>query len=314
MNLQCGSIEELDNSLVSLKASGGGGRPAVLSLYGPQTLVRHFDLPLLSPREIGNALKLEAAEVFSLLPEEIEIDYQILESLNGKTRGVFIGIPKETLTGYVSSLDKASIVVEKITVSTLERINLFLQENKIKNECFYVIDFLKEGITNLVVFDKGSCVLLREIHYENLNDAEKEIIYSLKYSVSKSAYKKFDAAYALGDLLNKDSLISGLEKELQADIIKYNFSADAQLNIDAPGPFFDLNLVRKYFFSKQAQRRILYTTNATLIICLLLFLGLSLKAINQHMLIKNLSASYNAKDYKYAKGLQERLNLLKNAK
>jgi len=310
-NLQCASLEELDKALTAPREEKVS--LVALNLYGPQILVRQFDLPLSSSREITNALKLEAAEVFSLLPEEIEIDYQALASLKDKTKGVFIGIPKKLLGVYISYFNKNRITAEKITANIFSRLNYFLHENKIKNGCFCIIDFFKEGIVNLVILDKGECVLLREIYYENLNDAEKEIGYSLKYAVSKSTYKKFDGVYALGDLLNKDNLILNLGKDLNAGIKKYNNIDIRQLNISSPDLFFNLNLIRKYAFSQAARQKILYTTNAVLAICLVFFLVLSIKIIRQDKRIKDLSASYNAKEYKYAVSLQEKLALLKNA-
>ena len=315
LNLQCASLEELDKALATpAEQKFPGGHPAVLSLYGPQILVRQFDLPLLSSREINNALKLEVAEVFSLLPEEIEMDYQILDSSKGKTRGVFMGVPKKLFSDYISRFNKIKITVEKITANTFSRINFFLHENKIKNEYFCIIDFFKEGIVNLVVIDKGVCVLLREIHYENLNDVGEEIMYSLKYAVSKSTFKKFDGAYALGDFLNKGDLISNLEKELNTGIKKYNYNTNVQLNNNSPDLFFNINLLKKYIFPLKLQKRLFKATNVILFVSVLLFLITAAKTIKQSTAIKRVSSSYNTDDYKSAKTLQNELDLLKNAK
>ncbi len=311
LNLQCATLEELEKTLAALaKEEARTRRLATLNLYGPQVLVRQFDLPLRSSREIKNALKLEAAEAFSLLPDEIEIDYQVLSSLEDKTKGVFVGIPKKLFNDYISYCSN-KITLQKITANTLSRINFFLQENKIENEFSCIIDFFKEGIMNLAVFDKGACVLLREVYYESVTDAEKEILYFSKYAVSKSMYKKFDGVYVLGDLLNKDDLISSLERELNAKISKNN--TDAQLNAGPADLFFDINLIGKYNFSQSVRQRIFYSINAVLLICLLLFLFLSINTIRQYMLIKNVSGSYGILDYNYAKYLQGKFNLLKNA-
>jgi len=311
-NLQCASLEELKKAVTELTKDGSGTRRlATLNLYGPQVLVRQFDLPLSSSHEIKNALKLEAAEAFSLLPEEIEIDYQVLGSLKDKTKGIFVGIPKKLFNDCVSYCN-TKISLEKVTANTFSRINFFLHENKIKNEYACITDFFKKGIVNLAVFDKGTCVLLREVYYENLADAEKEILYFLKYAVGKSMYKKFDSLYMLGDLSDKDDLISSLERDTNSRIRKYNM--DAQLNLKFTDSFFDINLIGKYNFPQPLRQGILYVINAVLVIFLLYFLFLSINTIRRYILIKHASSSYDIKDYDYAKGLQEKLYLLENAK
>ena len=314
LNLQIASSAELEKSLDSISAANNNKIHSVsLNLYGSKILVRHFELPKLSSKEIKNALKLEALENFSLLPEQIDISYQVLNSAKDKIRGVFIAVPKSTIDDYILRLTKIRLIPKRITASIFSRINYFLYENKIENNDFCIIDFYKDGIINLAVFgNKSDCELLREIHYENLNDAEREIMYSLKYVSGKGAHKEFYEIYALGDLSNKDSMISNLKEALNT-AVKY-CDINVGLNGSQSGQFFNIDLARNGILSFSMQKKVLYLMDFILAICLLFSALLFIKVINQHLLIKKLSSSFTISEYNQANVLQENLDLLNNAK
>lgn len=313
LNLEIMSPAELDNTLSSItQGSNHTDHQVALNLFGPQILVRQFDLPPLTKREIKNAIKLEATEVFSLLPEEIEIDYQILDSSKDKIKGVFTAIPKTLLNDYISRIDKAKLTPLKLSANILSRINYFLKENAIENKNVCLIDFYKANIINIAIFDNKECRLLREINYENLNDAEREIMYSLKYTSGRSANKQFDAIYLLGDSTGKDDIIANLKQELNTEV--KNYSIDSQLNDGLTELFFNIDLINGNRISPSLRRKLLFASNSVLIISLLLFLFFSIITNLQNKEIKNLSASYKPSDYGYAKGLQQKLGSLKNAK
>jgi len=93
--LEAQSPQELEAFLTSTpKDKKIDSRFVELSIYGPGVLVRQFELPYLAARELNNTLKLEVVELLSLLPTEIELDYQILDYSEGKIKGVFVAIPK----------------------------------------------------------------------------------------------------------------------------------------------------------------------------------------------------------------------------
>jgi len=314
--LEAFSLEKLDETLNALPLDARHSRqPVVLNLYGPQILVRQFNLPALPAKEIKNALKLEAAEGFSLPPEEIEIDYQILDALENKTQGVFLAISKSLFNGYVALLKKNNLKPVKITASIFSRVNYFLYYNKPESKSISVIDFYKGNIMNISAFNsKGGCELMREIHYENLDDAEKEIIYSLKYASSRSPHKQFYEIYLSGDLPEKKGLIANLNRDLNAEVKEYN--TDSKLNADtsSSGIFFNVDLIRNHVFAPQSQKKILRLANVALAACLLLVLLRAVKIIKQGVEIKKLSSSYNSADYDYAAKLAEKAKLGKDAK
>lgn len=314
LRLEIKTAEQLDKALSAITENDArdANHLAVLNLFGPQVLIRQFDLPRLSNAEIKDAIKLEAAEIFSILPKEIEIDYQIMNQTKDKITGVFAAIPKKTLIDYISRLYKAKLTPVGIIPDIFSRINHFLSENKIADKNFCVIDFYKDSVTNIISVNNGKCEFLREIHDESQDDAEKEIAYSLKFIIGKSRKKQFAGVYILGDVSNKNNLISNLKRDLNIEITHY--SSDPQRNSPQEDLFFNIDFIKSYGFSLPMREKIMYAANFVLFICLVAFFVLSIKLISQGRLIKNLSTSFKISDYNYAKGLQESLQLFKNAK
>jgi len=310
-NLHASSPEELNKVIMELNGElSQNSHITILNLYGPQILVRQFDLPRLPPREIKNALKLEAAEIFSLLPEEIEIDYQMLDVSEGnKIRGVFTALPKSIFDEYVNLLNKVNLAPEKVTANIFSRINYFLHGNGVEMNNFYLIDFFKEGIANLVLFNNGTCELLREINCENTNDAVKEISHSLKYALCKSACKKFNNIFVMGELSNKGELISSLERELNINIKKYNLNEQTNSNFNNSP--FDINLTKSHIFPNSIQKKILSVINIILTLSISLFLLFTAATIAQYTKLRSELSSLNKTDYDYAKGLFDKINVKK---
>ena len=315
LNLQIKSPDELDKALrdISVKINGSGLNAVTLNLYGSQILVRNFELPALSAKEVKGALRLEAAEIFSLMPDDIEIDYQVIYSVKKKIKGVFIAIPKKIFNAYIDRIIKAKLVPAKITANVIYRINYFLYKNKIENRNFCIIDFYKDGIINLAVFDnKGKCELLREFQYENIDDAEREIMYSLKYASGKSTSKGLYDVWALGQVNNKETLVANLKQALNTEIKPYDI--DAHLNGSLSEGFFNIDLVRNNVFFLSARKRALQLFNAVLAVGLLFLLVFCIRLVNQHLLIKKLSSSFTASQYSQAAGLQEKIKLFNHEK
>ena len=313
INLEVKSAQKLEEALRAFKNTK---RPdsvglAFLNLFGPQILVRQFELPRLSRQEIKNALKLEATEIFSLLPDEIEIDYQILRSLKQRVQGIFVAIPKRLLLDYILRFDKAGVIPFAITASILSQINNFLHKHKPQRKNLCIIDFYKENIINLAVFHNNNCQLLREIYYDSLSDAEQEIIYSLKYAWGKSSQKKFEEVYCLGDLSGKDRLIDALQQGLSSEIKRYS-PDKSQVNGRVINPYFNVDLFKSFTFSLSTRKRMLWAINIIIAACLGLLLLLSIGAVRNTLQIRRLSATYRADDYGYARDLQDALNILKN--
>ena len=308
--LQASSPEELNACLPNiLKNNKSRLRYITLSITGPRVLVRSFDFENLAIKEIKNRLKFEAVELLSLPVEEIEFDFQILNSTREKTSGVFICLPKNLLKSYIHVLDKANLIPIKITAHILAMMDAFFQKHKTNNGRFCLLDFSESNKIKLAVFNNRQYELLREISYENLDEAKVEVMQSLRSACAKSHVKQLDYVYFSGDLTGKEELMTQVEGDFNTKIEREP-SLDIGTALCCRNNFFSLNLIRNYFFSLPERKQILAVMDLILFLCLLGCIDLTYKVKQTEILISDLSSSYTPVDLEYAKQLKKQLKSL----
>lgn len=313
ITLDAQSPEELEASINSLSTQQQDGvRFVNLNLSGSGILVSPFSLPRLSPKHLKRSLNLDAVGILSLEPHEIEVDYQHLDSSKDKISGLYAAIPKKMLLNYLFLLNRNNLIPIKLTANILSRIDCFLHKYNIDSEICCLIDFYKDAVINLSVFNKGRCQFLREIRYENIDDAKQEISHSLKYLSGKSECKEFDKVYALGDLLNRDLFLSNLEEELGKEITICE-PIDMNKNSELDNSYFKINLIKRYGLPLGLLKRIVNITNLLVLIFSLVCFVLGATIVKNHVQIKKLSSSFSSLDYNKAKGLQDKIYSFKNA-
>jgi len=313
LQLEALTPEELKNKL---KDSSTKSRFVVLSLCGNQAIVRNFELPILSAAEIKNALCIEALDVFSLHPEEIEVDYQILSSADGKCKGVFAAIPKSALDNYFAQISQAGFIPLVLTAKILTTINSVLRRIPASIKAFYILDFLGEKNVFLALFNEGRCELLRDISYDDLTEAKQEISNSLRYALGKSAAKHPQELYFCGELTGRNELIAGLENE-------FNFKAkpveSSVSEINAADAYFQLNLFKEHTISLSLRCQLHRVVNIVLVIVILVFMVVFAGASKLDSQIKAFKKNADpAKELLEAKGkisvLESKIKLLENEK
>ena len=281
-----------------------------LAISGSQVLVRTFDLPKAPFPDIINNLKFDAVELLSLPVDEIELDFQVLSSTKEKVSGVFACLPKKLLADYLSILDKEKITPVKITAYILAHIDAFLLSHTTNNKRFCLLDFSKRDIIHLAVFNQKQCELLREIPYENLEEARLEVIQSLRSACGKSHAKQFDHIYFSGDLAQSEQLASEIGRDFSSATEHIPF-IDIKTALCHESNFFDLNLLSKYSFFLSGRKKILKITNILLWLCFFICLLLTWEIQKTEKLINILKSSYSASDYDYARNLKNQLRSLK---
>ncbi|HTY44620.1 MAG TPA: hypothetical protein VMD52_01345 [Patescibacteria group bacterium] len=308
------STEELDKALARVSQKDKNtGRLAALDIYGPNILVSQFSLPRLSRRELKNSLNLEAVGLLSLSPDEIELDYQIFNSPADKLNGVFIAMPKAVIQEYLSRFEQANVACARLSANILSRINAFLYRNQIREGTFCLIDFYNATLANLVIFTNGTCEFLRQISYENLDDAEREIIRSFKYACGKSESKELAGVYSFGDVGGKDTLIAHLQKDLGITITHCDYQA-ADANGTPAKDFFRLDLIKRYRVALPVRKRITAWANLVIALGLAICAGLGIRVAQQQAQIKKISATFTMADYQHALDLQKQIRGLQHAK
>ena len=319
LQLEALSPEELKGKLEAMpRESKLKYKFIAMSISGNQAIVRNFELPALAEKEIKNALRLEAVEVLSLLPEEIEIDYQILNVVDGKCKGVFAAMPKGILKDYYAEISKAGFIPLALTAKILTAVNAALTQIPASTKAFYILDFTGKKSVFLALFNKGRCELLRDISYDDIIEARQEIGNSLRYALGKSTAKHPKELYFSGEIEGKDELIANLENEFSVKgkaIDLKVVGADAQ---EAEG-YFKLNLIKEYAVSLSSRRKLQLFLNLAVVIVFLVFIFAYIAALRADAQIKGLKMEFNpsrrAVEYSNKiKDLQEKIKLLKDEK
>lgn len=313
LRLESYSPEELIGQLQKLsKDKAGRASFMELSVYGPKVLVRQFDLPCLNARELKNALRLEAVELMHLKPEDIELDYQALYRGEDKIQGLFAAAPKELLEEYIAACRDEGLILTGIAARVISEVNSFFYTHTIESNNFGLLLFRPDNMVYLAGFDNYRCLVLREIHYETLSEAGQEITESLRYFFGKSVYKE-GQVHICGEIADKDSLIAKLENELNIKTRRDDAIDTALSHSGAQGGLFRINLIRKYAVSSRARNNIRRALNFALTVCAALCIIAGINALNLHLQIKQINASYKSPGYAYAISLQQKIDSFNNA-
>ena len=281
-----------------------------LSVYGAQVLVRQFELPAIRKSELKDALRLEAVELLHIKPQEIELEYQLVKAENGKLSGIFVAAPKKLIEEYIACCDSHGLRISSMSARIISAVNSFFLKNKLQSNTFGILMFSGANQLYLAVFDNGLCVLLREINYDDLREAEQEVINSLKYSCSKSASKQLDALYVRGQAQAKEQLLKKLEQVFDVTAQEGDGTDSPACSL-AESSIFKINLTKGYTVTVKERAALLKITTVLLILCLLMSAGLIAKLVIQSLEAKKVASAFNISDYEYAKGL---VKALENAK
>jgi len=311
LNLEAASVEKFKQSLTTL--SNIRGSYANLSISGSKVMVRQFDMPNLPLKELQSSLALEAAELLSLHPEEIVLDYQVLDSGTDAVKGVFLACPKQLLEDYLLELSQAKLIPVEVSAVILKVADSFLSKTNFETKSFYLINFGSTHLIDLAVFQDGRCELLRDIACEDMGEAKKEIENSLRYASSKTGNKMPEKVFFTGELANKQELISRL-------VADFGFNAE-QLDLKEQAPeikgqkkYFTLNLIKNHSLSVAIRRKISFTLNLLIAIAVLISATAIIKVARTEKLIKDLNSAVKSSDYDYVQKLQEKVKSLSNEK
>lgn len=249
----------------------------------------------------------DAVGLLFLPADEIVLDYQILANEHNKLQGVFICTPKSILNKYLEIIYKANLVPIKITAGILVNLDSFLIGHRKEKGRLCVIDFCKENMIYVTVFQEGQCELLREIPYEDHNEACTEVIQSLRSVYAKSSDKQCGQAYCWGNLDGKEDLIQKLEKDFKVITTPKEKADDREISLRNPDNFFSLNLIHLYTVSLKERRRVLTVMRCLIVAGLICggYFYLQISKIRQE--IKTVASSYNKNDYEYALSLQQQI-------
>jgi len=313
--IEVSSPEELEAKLLrfSKEKTQPPSRYVHLVVNGQQVLSYPFYFENADFPEVEHRLMLEAVELLSMPAEEIELDFQVFNYTSSGIRGVYSCMPKKTLEDYFSLLYKAKKVPLRVTPRILLTFDSFFKQYSPKENSFCFFDFSKDNTIQLAAVNEGYCYLLREILYEDSEEAKQEIIQSLRCASSKSNAKQFERLYLSGALADKKDIVSQIAKEFGAPIESFK-SPNILDSKNQEGFFFKLNLVRNYFFATEQRKKIFKVIDLAIVVCLGVSILLGATTIRSGMLIKRINSSFSASDYQYAKEIEIQLKKYEHKK
>ena len=315
--LEAQSPQELDRVLEYIAERNElQQRFASLDIYGHGIFVQQFEMPNMKEHELKNALRLEAVELLSLSPEDVDIDYQILHA--GETiKGVFAAISSNILGQHISFLNKAKLIPLKVSALILHEVNMFYKDNfqKIKDKNCCLISNPKDRVINLAIFNKANLELLRDIYFVSPEEMEHETVETIKYYLGKNTGKRLDEIYMITGTVDADKLSKALEAECDAKIFMEQRSGRDVSHLNFSGQdLFNINLIKKSSVSISARKAMLYCLNIAIIV-LICIAGMQLYRLKiTHAKMNRVKYSFNPEDYKYARDLAAKKELLKNVK
>lgn len=138
------------------------GRSVHLSAGSGQTVVRGIDVPDMGPKDLAGALPHLARDVIPIPVERAVLDFAPTEqALDGKVRGLLVGMPADAVTSVVLAVEKAGLSVASVDLGAFALLR-GLPRTPADPTASVTID-MGGSTTTLVVERKGTVQLVRVI-------------------------------------------------------------------------------------------------------------------------------------------------------
>ena len=305
--LEASSPKQLKANLADvIEKKGVKSCPVSLSIREPKVIICPFTLEKVEAKDIKHHLLSEAGELMSLTPDEITIDFQITRSDPKKIRGFYMCMPKSSLENYLQILDQEKFNTVKITEQFLVSVDSLFQKGKLNGERICFLDFLTKDTVSLFIGNKKECELLRKVRYEDHEEAQKEIIQSLRSASAKNKTKHYDYIYHCGEIEQMDKLTDFLGKTFDTETGEIAF-IDHKAALTNEKAYFSLNLLRNYLFSHHHLKYIQMGANILLALCVMISVLMGFQMLKKNIKINKVKEYYQDTEYQYAVKLRDNL-------
>jgi len=310
LTLVAASAQDLKTKIDNLSIKRLNKFPHVaLAIQGKDICACSFHLAVGSPQKIQLALMAEAVELLSLPTDDIVLDYQIFQSNQSGTNGYFLFMSKTILQSYLTVLERACLLPFKVTTSFLLNLDSFLQQQDVDGQRSCILDFSQQNCICLAVFDRKKCELIREVPYENIQEAKKEIIQSLRSVTNSTQASPYRYIYYSGHFPHKEKFIGDIKEVFQIEKEQEYFLNNAVV-FSPDSSYFSLNILRSNFLSFKQYKTVKLCLHAALILMFLFGMKGFIQIINNHKDINEIKRSFSQKDYRYAKDLERQIKRL----
>lgn len=132
-------------------------RRVAMAIPAYRTFTRAISLPALKPKEIADAVQLEAEQYIPLPPEEIYLDYNVISTAKDATEVFAIGVPRSIVDSYLTLAKLLGLEVVAIETTLGGGSRLFGQDEQQGAGASVIIDFGSVS-SDISIFDKNILV------------------------------------------------------------------------------------------------------------------------------------------------------------
>jgi len=305
--LEAPSPKQLDANLTeTIEKKGVKPCAVAVSINEPKVMICPFVLENTAIKDLEHHLLSEAVEIMSLTSDEIAIDFQITRSDSKMIRGIYMCMPKNDLEKYIRVLDQKRFNTVKITEQFLVSVDSLFQQGKLNGERICFLDFLTKDTISLFIGNQQECELLRKVHYEDYEEAQKEIVQSLRSASAKSRTKHYDYIYCHGTIEQMDQLMDSLNKTFDTETEEITF-IDCKAALTNKKTYFRLNFLRNYLFSQHYLKYIQMGANILLALCVMISALMGFQMLKKDINISKVKGYYQDSEYQYAVQLRDNL-------
>jgi hypothetical protein len=303
LQLEVSSPAELQEALTAHVQNGA--LYASVRVFGPNILTRQFSFPQSSTNDLIAGLKHEASEALILADSDVELSYQVTGSDEQGLRGVISAMPRQLLMEYLQCFKDHPLIPVSLTTSAVGAVADFIKDKSLPVDNFCLVNFLKPGAVNIIVFDHANPIFFRELYDLSDSEYKDKISDTIRYSCGQSISKRVDHIFFVGDLTGKDDLVKSL-KELQNTSPAQSVSPEGAKHIDLTG----LNLFGKHVCGLAELSKLASIFTALSVISLLLGMFLTWHFANGYTKLQAVKARVNISDYNLALKLQDQVRRL----
>lgn len=244
--------EELRKTKISAK-------DVTISLSGKDLIIRNFEIPVLPPNELSNAVNFEVKKYIPFKVEDLISDFQAeQDKLNRRIQVLYVGIKKETLNKYISIISQLNMKLNTIEYSAFGVLKFLKLTNFEEKGVVSVmsLDFSEEEEINFTILENGFPLFSRDITLTNKQEEvsksqgvalgvifeklKTEIRISLDYYNRKFPSKKIEKAFFICSGEHR----SELETFFKEMVLPVQFIDTAVYTGDAQP--YDLSLIKSY--------------------------------------------------------------------
>ncbi|MCK4836290.1 MAG: type IV pilus assembly protein PilM [Candidatus Aminicenantes bacterium] len=160
---------------------------------GSSVIVKRIEVQRLSPNEMHEHILWEARPHIPFTPEEVNIDYEVIESddIHPERVGVILAaVKKEKLNDYLNIITISDKIAQVIDLESFAILNSVLENYEMYRQRSIAIINVGATITNVVISKNGHPVFVRDIAFggNQFTDLiQKEL--NLKYEKAESVKK-----------------------------------------------------------------------------------------------------------------------------